>query len=281
MAMRLFFLLMFVLVLVTTSKSQSSKEDRSPHTTGFVTVNGIKLHYLDWGGTGEAVLFLTGTGDNAHVFDEMAPKFTDRFRVLALTRRGFGQSDKPDTGYDIATLTEDVRQFLDTMKIERVNLVGHSAAGTELTLFAGLYPSRTLRLVYLDAAYDRTEVPEIEAKDPLPISGPESKQQEAHFIAIDQFKPDYSKVKARCLSFYAIFETHWGLKPGSDDATRRKAEEYMEKEVRPWQWKNIERFRKEVINGRVVVIRNSHHYFFRDPSMKDEIVSTIRSFLIE
>jgi len=33
----------------------------------------------------------------------MAPKFTDRFHVLALTRRGFGESDKPETGYDIAT----------------------------------------------------------------------------------------------------------------------------------------------------------------------------------
>jgi pimeloyl-ACP methyl ester carboxylesterase len=77
--------------------------------------------------------------------------------VLALTWRGHGKSDAPETGYDVDTLTEDVRQFLDAMKIERVMLVGHSMAGEELTRFAGLYPERVDRLVYLDAAYDRTD----------------------------------------------------------------------------------------------------------------------------
>jgi len=34
--------------------------DKSPHQSDFVNVNGIRLHYLDWGGTGETLLFLTG-----------------------------------------------------------------------------------------------------------------------------------------------------------------------------------------------------------------------------
>jgi non-heme chloroperoxidase len=125
--------------------------DRSPHKVGFITVNGVRLHYLDWGGSGGTLLFLTGMGNTAHIYDALAPKFTDRFRVLGLTRRGFGESEKPETGYDTATLVEDILQFLDGMKIQRVSFVGHSLAGDELTMFATKYPQRVEKLVYLDA----------------------------------------------------------------------------------------------------------------------------------
>lgn len=128
--------------------------DRSPHTSGFVIANGVRLHYLDWGGSGPALLFLAGRGCNAHIFDDFAPRFTARYRVLGLTRRGHGDSDYPATGYDIDTLVEDIRQFLDCLKIEQVTLVGHSLAGVELTHFAAVHPERTASLVYLDGAYD-------------------------------------------------------------------------------------------------------------------------------
>ena len=128
--------------------------DKSPHASSFVTVNGVRLHYLDWGGSGPELLFLAGRGCNAHIFDDFAPRFTGQFRVLALTRRGHGESDYPETGYDIDTLVEDIRQFLDCLRIDRVILAGHSLAGIELSHFAALYPERVLKLVYLEAAYD-------------------------------------------------------------------------------------------------------------------------------
>jgi non-heme chloroperoxidase len=124
--------------------------------TGFVTANGVKLHYLDWGGRGDAILFLPGFNDTAHVYDRFAPQFTDRFHVIGLTRRGVGESDKPSGGYDTSTRVEDIRQFLDALRISKVSLIGHSMAGDELTLFATRYPHRIAKLVYLDAAYDRT-----------------------------------------------------------------------------------------------------------------------------
>jgi len=130
--------------------------DKSPHKSDFVNVNGIRLHYLDWSGNGPVLLFLPGLGCNAHIFDEFAPRFTDKFHVLALTRRGHGDSDYPETGYDIDTLTEDIRQFMDCLKLEQVILAGHSLAGIELSHFAALYPERVLKLIFLDAAYDRS-----------------------------------------------------------------------------------------------------------------------------
>ena len=38
---------------------------------------GVKLEVLDWGGSGEVMVLLTGSGDNAHVFDYFAFQFTD------------------------------------------------------------------------------------------------------------------------------------------------------------------------------------------------------------
>lgn len=130
--------------------------DRSPHKNGFVNVNGIHLHYLDWGGSGDVLLFLAGMEDNAHVFDDFAPRFADTFHVMALTRRGHGESDHPETCYDIDTLTEDIQQYLDALGIEKVILAGHSMANVELSHFSALYPEQVLKLIFLDAAYDRT-----------------------------------------------------------------------------------------------------------------------------
>jgi pimeloyl-ACP methyl ester carboxylesterase len=144
--------------------------DRSSCTSNFVNVNGIRLHYLDWGGKGPVLLFLTGMGCSAYIFGEFAPRFVDQFNVLALDRRGHGDSDYPETGYDPDTLAEDLRQFLDALKVEQVILVGHSMGYIELCHFTALHPERVLKLVFLDAAYDNSssENKVVFEKNPLP-----------------------------------------------------------------------------------------------------------------
>src|SRR5215216_4498206 len=127
--------------------------------SNFVHVNGIRLHYLDWGGTGPTLIFLTGMGCSAYIFNKFAPRFNDRFRVLALTRRGQGDSYYPETGYDADTLTEDIRQFMDRLDVQKAILAGYSLAGVELTHSAATYPARVEKLVYLDALDDRRGFP--------------------------------------------------------------------------------------------------------------------------
>ena len=130
--------------------------DGASHTAGMVVVEpGVRIHYLDFGGRGPTLLFLPGLGNTAHAFDDFAPRFTDRYHVVALTRRGFGESDHPTSGYDIPRLVEDIRQAIDRLRLGKVTLIGHSIAGEEMTRFAGTYPDRVAGLVYLDAAYDR------------------------------------------------------------------------------------------------------------------------------
>ena len=139
------------------NSSSEAPRDKSPHKSEFVTANGIKMHYLDWGGTGDVVIMLAGLGNDAHVFDEIAPSFIDKFHVIALTRRGFGETARPASGYETSTRVEDIRAFMDAIKVTRANLVGHSLAGDEMTQFAAMYPQRVIKMIYLDAAYDRTK----------------------------------------------------------------------------------------------------------------------------
>jgi pimeloyl-ACP methyl ester carboxylesterase len=141
--------------------------NRSNPKSDFVHVNGIRLHYLDWGGNGPTLIFLTGMGCSAYIFNKFAPRFTDKFRVLALTRRGQGDSDIPETGYDADTLTEDIRQFMDRWGLEKAILAGHSLAGVELTHFAATYPTRAEKLIYLDALDDRRGFLAIREQNPL------------------------------------------------------------------------------------------------------------------
>jgi non-heme chloroperoxidase len=126
--------------------------DTSPHKARFVTVDAdVRLEVLDWGGAGEPMVLLTGSGDNAHVYDEFAYQFTDRFHVIGITRRGFGRSSQPARGYDLDTRARDDIAVLDTLGIRQAVFVGHSIAGTELSALAKAYPNRISKLVYLDA----------------------------------------------------------------------------------------------------------------------------------
>jgi pimeloyl-ACP methyl ester carboxylesterase len=130
--------------------------DTTHHTSAFVRVApDVRLHYLDFGGTGPTLLFLAGLGNTAHAFDDFAPRFTDRYHVVGLTRRGFGESDHPASGYDTPRLVEDIVRAIDVLHLGRVTLIGHSIASEEMTHLAATAPERVDRLVYLDAAYDR------------------------------------------------------------------------------------------------------------------------------
>src|SRR5215211_7035056 len=170
----------------------------------FVNINGIRLHYLDWGGNGPTVIFLTGMGSSAYLFNKFAPRFTDKFRVLALTRRGQGDSDIPETGYDADTLTEDIRQFLDHLSVEKAILAGHSLAGVELTHFAATYPSRVEKLIYLDALDDRREESAIMEQNPLRNIKTEREESVPH-----TFEEYVAIVKRDVPSFAEIWSELW------------------------------------------------------------------------
>jgi non-heme chloroperoxidase len=131
--------------------------DPSPHSIQFVNVDdNVKLEVLDWGGSGRPVVLLAGLGNTAHVFDEFAPKLVPEYHVYGITRRGYGASSAPASGYSADRLADDVIAVLDALKINRPVLVGHSIAGDEMSSVGTRHPERVAGLVYLDAGYSNS-----------------------------------------------------------------------------------------------------------------------------
>lgn len=148
--------------------------DHAPHQVRRLRLPDATLEYLDFGGPKVAplVLFLPGYGNSAHIYDDIAPELTQRFRVLALTPRGQGASSTPDSGYTVGTLANDVRVLLDSLAERTAILVGHSVAGAIITRFAARWPGRTTALVYLDAAMDFANRDSVLAANPVPRPPP-------------------------------------------------------------------------------------------------------------
>jgi pimeloyl-ACP methyl ester carboxylesterase len=147
--------------------------DTSPHKSAYVEANGIRLNYLDWGGSGPPLVMVHGLANSPHIFDDLAPLLSKDFRVVAYARRGHGHSDAPDGPYDSVTLTQDLRGFLDALGIEQASLLGWSMGGDEITAFAGLYPERVERVIYLEGGYDWSDPGFFKAfADMLVVNGP-------------------------------------------------------------------------------------------------------------
>jgi non-heme chloroperoxidase len=131
---------------------QPSAPTSSEH---FVSVEpDVNLQVLDWGGSGRPLIFLSGLGDDAHVYDKFALKFTEKYHVYAITRRGFGTSSKPaptNENYNSDRLGDDVLAVIDALKLDRPVLVGHSVAGEELSSVGSRHPEKISGLIYLDA----------------------------------------------------------------------------------------------------------------------------------
>jgi non-heme chloroperoxidase len=206
----------------------SSWRDPSPHRVQFVTVeSSVRLEVLDWGGTGRPLLFV-GCYLTAHAFDDIAPKLAEHFRVYAVTRRGVGASDRPPTGYDPQQRAGDILKVMETLRLDKPILVGHSCGGWVLHTIGAEHPERVGGLAYLDGAEDPTlkvsDYPAPPATDPAnppkPVRGlspsvvfPEAERREMAERPLDAairkailqdhiVKPDYSRIRVPVLAIY-------------------------------------------------------------------------------
>ncbi len=125
----------------------------SEPTSKFVTLNGIRLHYLDWGGDDSkgTIVLLHGGSANVHWWDLAAPLLTSGGRVLALDFRGHGMSEwVSPPQYGPAGYIKDVESFLRFIG-SPVLLVAHSMGGSVAMWVAALHPGLLKGLVVVDS----------------------------------------------------------------------------------------------------------------------------------
>jgi pimeloyl-ACP methyl ester carboxylesterase len=117
----------------------------------FTEVDGLRLHHLDWGGSGAPVVCLHGLTGNAHAFDGLARSLPPGLRLLSLDVRGRGDSEwGPREGYQLPRYVADLATWLEAQRLDRVALVGTSMGGIISILFAAAQPDRVERVVLND-----------------------------------------------------------------------------------------------------------------------------------
>ena len=96
--------------------------------SGLVTLaTGVTLHYAVQGDPGgKPIVLLHGVGDSWRSWELVMAHLPARYRVYALSMRGHGLSDAPDTGYSQKEMAADVTAFLEALNLRGVTLVGHS-----------------------------------------------------------------------------------------------------------------------------------------------------------
>jgi pimeloyl-ACP methyl ester carboxylesterase len=116
----------------------------------FATVNGVRLHYLA-AGQGEPVLLLHGYAQNSHMWRPLIAALASTNTVIAPDLRGFGQSDKPDGGYDKKTMAQDVRALAVSLGYQRVRIAGHDIGLMVAYAYAAQFPTEVDRIALMDA----------------------------------------------------------------------------------------------------------------------------------
>jgi pimeloyl-ACP methyl ester carboxylesterase len=113
-------------------------------------VNGTTLRYLT-AGAGEPVLLLHGFAQTSHMWRPLIAELAKTHLVIAPDLRGFGESAKPDGGYDKKTMAQDVHALAASLGHKRVGVVGHDIGLMVAYAYAAQYPAETERIVLMDA----------------------------------------------------------------------------------------------------------------------------------
>jgi len=278
--------------------------DPSPHEVRFVTVDSsVRLEVLDWGGTGRPIVFV-GCYLTAHVYDDIAPKLTDRFHVYAVTRRGVGASDRPATGYDPRRRADDILEVIGSFGMQRPILVGNSCGGAILHALGAQHPDRLGGLVYLDAAEDPTlaladygpatlpdpaHIPAFVGKH-VPVVFPEAEVREMKERPIEpairkaitednNVRPEYARIRVPVLAIYRTMTFEQALKdypPANEQQRAALNLRYANARQMLSKWQRD--LLAGVPTARIVELPGANLYMFL--SNEGDVIREIRAFAV-
>jgi pimeloyl-ACP methyl ester carboxylesterase len=139
------------LLFVCSSAFAQTPQDR------FVTVNGLRLHFLDWGSeTKPPMILLHGIGRVAHTFDHLAPHFSRDYHVMAVDMRGHGDSGwSADGAYLVEDYVKDIEGMARQLGLRNIVIWGNSTGGRVAQVFAGMHPELVAAVISEDVGPER------------------------------------------------------------------------------------------------------------------------------
>ena len=152
-----------VLLLTLATSCSDKKTEATMETTTETTVKAraeyieaapnVKLHVTDLG-EGKPVVFIHGYPLSDAMWEyQYHPLIKEGYRVIGITLRGFGQSDKPYGKYNYDQFADDIKSVLDQLDVNDVTIVGHSMGGAIALHYTAKYNNAHVgKLVLLSAA---------------------------------------------------------------------------------------------------------------------------------
>jgi pimeloyl-ACP methyl ester carboxylesterase len=116
----------------------------------FGDVNGVRLHYLI-AGKGEPIILLHGYAQNSRMWRPLIPELAKTHTVIAPDLRGFGESSKPESGYDKATMAQDIHALSASLGYRRIRIAGHDIGLMVAYACAAQHPDTVDRIALMDA----------------------------------------------------------------------------------------------------------------------------------
>ncbi len=265
----------------------------------FVTVNGLRLHYLDWGTPGKTpFVLLHGGSAYAHWWDFVAPVFAENFHVFALDQRGHGESQHVDpSAYATRHYLSDLRGFMQVLGLQKPILMGHSMGGHNSIIYATQYAQdlTALVLVDTDAAYPEAAVQFLHKLGEKPAKEFDSLAEAVSRFQVLPRETFLSAEKMRALATFAFTQCgdgKWGAKLDRKTLFREPVDGLpllsqitcptlvVRAEHTPLlSPTKIQRLMNGLPNGRWVEVKDTYHHVMLDnPS---GLVQVVREFLKE
>jgi len=148
------------LLLLTVAGLAAQRDGASPPAAPedhFVSVGGLRLHYVDWGNqSAPPFVMLHGIDRVARTFDRVAPHFGGRYHVIAMDLRGHGDSGwDPEGRYLVEDHVGDLEGLVRALGLRNVTLWGNSTGGRVAQVFAGLHPELVAAVIAEDVGPER------------------------------------------------------------------------------------------------------------------------------
>ncbi|WP_442583433.1 alpha/beta fold hydrolase [Mesorhizobium sp. ASY16-5R] len=128
----------------------SSPSQTTEIESRFVDAAGVRLHYLT-AGKGDPVVLLHGYAQNSHMWRPLIAELAKTNLVIAPDLRGFGQSARPESGYDKKTMAADIHALVEVLGLGKVRLAGHDIGLMVAYAYAAQYPAEIERIALMDA----------------------------------------------------------------------------------------------------------------------------------
>jgi len=231
-----------LLVLIVTLAFSSVVLHAQP-VDRFVIVNGLRIHYLDWGARGkQPLVLLHGIARLAHTFDHLAPHFSKNYHVIAVDMRGHGDSDwDPQGAYLVEDYVKDIEVLVAQIQLRDIVLWGNSTGGRVAQVFAGLHPELVSAVIVEDVGPERPR----EISDRL---ANRMSQEEKGWASVDELLAQIKKGNPRTSEQVLRTYAQYGSKRSADERIVWKRDPAIGKGFVPTElWRIVRQIKAPII----------------------------------